>query len=920
MQILSVTLKNFKTHRDRYFEFQPGTNAICGENGAGKTSLLEAIAWTLFNYQGDYAKEDLIRNGSSSAQVTVAFISNRDGRTYEVQRCTQRGYTLYDPQLDERLPYTRIKDEVLPWLRQHLGVSPGTDLAQLFARTIGVPQGTFTADFLQTAENRKTVFDAILKVEEYKAAYKQMNALRRYAETQVETVKQEIAQYEEALAALPDLQVRAQQVEQEIQANTAQLKDLEIALSSLQRDRTELQAKAQQIQALEGQCQTLLAQIGGKTQVSMQLQQNLEQANQAVQLCAQHRSAYEQYQAVETQLQALTQQQQVRYKVQKQHHTIQQQVHQHQAELTRLQLQLEASTQQEAALADLHPQVAQQENLEAQLAQVQRELQALQQVHLRQQQIQQQIDLSRQQQGALEQKLEQLRGLVPLVEEIGPLEQQRDRTQQQLSRLEAARQFEQELQTLVSNSQSAIGQHQSQAAEALQTLSTLQDSIPLLSAESVANLRQAIEAGVSLNQALVTELKAILQDLAQQTDVAALRAQLKHTQQTLEQRYQQRGELAQIQTFEQQLAVLKDQQQQGQAELKQIQAKLTHEPTLQEQQRDLGLVLQQLGDPRGQRQLLQRALAGKADLQVALQRQQQLTQAQQQQLTDLEAKLETFAQLDQQIAEQQQARRAHQAGYTLFLQNQQAAERQPQLAAELTDIASHVEVLQQQLATLQADLKTYTADFDPAALSAIEARYGEMRSQADQLVGSLPQQQKLLAELEQQLAALQDTAEKRRQAEQERLRRERLKRFVNFARNAYKDAGPRITECYVQSISREADRLFRELLNRPNVALEWSRDYEIQVQEGPNRRRFINLSGGEQMCAALAVRLALLKVLADIDIAFFDEPTTNMDRPRRESLAEAISRIKSFRQLFVISHDDTFEKVTENVILVQREA
>ncbi|NJN22801.1 MAG: SMC family ATPase [Leptolyngbya sp. RL_3_1] len=147
MQILSVTLKNFKTHQDRYFVFQPGTNAICGENGAGKTSILEAIAWSLFNYQGSYAKEDLIRNGSGSAQVTVEFVSSHDQRTYDVQRCTTKGYTLFDPQLGQRLPYTRIKDEVLPWLRDHLGVNPGTDLGELFARTIGVPQGTFTADF-----------------------------------------------------------------------------------------------------------------------------------------------------------------------------------------------------------------------------------------------------------------------------------------------------------------------------------------------------------------------------------------------------------------------------------------------------------------------------------------------------------------------------------------------------------------------------------------------------------------------------------------------------------------------------------------------------------------------------------------------------------------------------------------------------
>ena len=123
-----------------YVEFQPGINAISGENGAGKTSLLEAIAWVLFNYQGDYAKEDLIRNGSGSAQVTVSFTSNYDGRTYEVSALHPAGIhpTLGGgpppPQLNQRLPYNRIKDEVLPWLKQHLGVASTTNLQQLFAR------------------------------------------------------------------------------------------------------------------------------------------------------------------------------------------------------------------------------------------------------------------------------------------------------------------------------------------------------------------------------------------------------------------------------------------------------------------------------------------------------------------------------------------------------------------------------------------------------------------------------------------------------------------------------------------------------------------------------------------------------------------------------------------------------------------
>jgi DNA repair protein SbcC/Rad50 len=157
-------------------------------------------------------------------------------------------------------------------------------------------------------------------------------------------------------------------------------------------------------------------------------------------------------------------------------------------------------------------------------------------------------------------------------------------------------------------------------------------------------------------------------------------------------------------------------------------------------------------------------------------------------------------------------------------------------------------------------------------------------------------------------------------AEKDLKHHDKVRKFIVFARKSFKEAGPRITERYLINISKEADRLFRELLNRPNVALEWTRDYEILVREDAFTRRFINLSGGEQMCAALAVRLALLRVLADLDIAFFDEPTTNMDRIRRQQLASAIANIRSFRQLFVISHDDTFEQVTDNVILVEREA
>ncbi|MBD2022418.1 AAA family ATPase, partial [Leptolyngbya sp. FACHB-36] len=243
-------------------------------------------------------------------------------------------------------------------------------------------------------------------------------------------------------------------------------------------------------------------------------------------------------------------------------------------------------------------------------------------------------------------------------------------------------------------------------------------------------------------------------------------------------------------------------------------------------------------------------------------------------------------------------------------------ERQQQLQTEL----DQRHTLEQHVGTVAEQVDRLRCTFDPDRFQRVQDMYQQVNSRCVALIARLPDMLKYLEELDQQVMKLEAIRTKRTQAKAALDKKRKIDRFVKFARKAYKDAGPRITERYLHSISREADRLFRELLNRPNVSLDWTRDYEIIVREGAHDRRFVNLSGGEQMCAALAVRLALLKVLADVDIAFFDEPTTNMDRPRREQLAEAIANIKTFRQLFVISHDDTFEKVTENIIVVQREA
>jgi DNA repair protein SbcC/Rad50 len=289
-------------------------------------------------------------------------------------------------------------------------------------------------------------------------------------------------------------------------------------------------------------------------------------------------------------------------------------------------------------------------------------------------------------------------------------------------------------------------------------------------------------------------------------------------------------------------------------------------------------------------------------------------------IAQLDNQLAPLVTLSEQFQTQQTLRESHRSAYQQYLENQQLANSYRQRQTQLQTLTVQLQQLQDEVNQLTIALTPLKNQFDPLQFQTIQQDYQTANDQKNLLSGGLPEKLKRLEELDQQLEKLKRIQAQRTIAADKLKQQSKVEKFIRFARKAYKDAGPRITERYLQTISREADRLFRELLNRPNVSLSWTRDYEIVVQEAVHTRRFINLSGGEQMCAALAVRLALLKVLADIDVAFFDEPTTNMDKLRREHLAEAIGNIKTFRQLFVISHDDTFEKVTENIIWIERES
>ena len=85
MIIESIKIKNFLSHEDTEIDFEQGINIITGKNGAGKTSVLDAIKFALFAESRNNEKNnELIKKGKTYFEITLDF--NINGEHYEVYR------------------------------------------------------------------------------------------------------------------------------------------------------------------------------------------------------------------------------------------------------------------------------------------------------------------------------------------------------------------------------------------------------------------------------------------------------------------------------------------------------------------------------------------------------------------------------------------------------------------------------------------------------------------------------------------------------------------------------------------------------------------------------------------------------------------------------------------------------------------
>lgn len=145
--------------------------------------------------------------------------------------------------------------------------------------------------------------------------------------------------------------------------------------------------------------------------------------------------------------------------------------------------------------------------------------------------------------------------------------------------------------------------------------------------------------------------------------------------------------------------------------------------------------------------------------------------------------------------------------------------------------------------------------------------------------------------------------------------------FLVYMRDLYSRLPQELSIRYREYVSYMATNSYRKI-SKEAVHISISDDYELSLIDDVNNKNvktIDQLSGGEQMSIALSVRFAMMRQLSGLDVYFLDEPTINLDYQRRNNISDVVSDIsKDLTQLFVISHDDTFDDITERIIKVTK--
>jgi len=893
MWITQVELRNVKSYVDSSpIRFERGVNAITGPNGAGKSTILEAIGFALFDALPNFKQGQFLREGEKRGEIVISFVDALDEREYQVVRPLGGGNSyVYDPEVKRKV--VEGKADVVDWIKDHLRVEPTADLRSLFIDAVGVPQGMLSAPFLGNKAARKAKFDSLLQVNDYEQAWANLRETNRYLNELIFDKREHIALLHGRLERLPDLEADLERIEAEIDSHEKSLSRAESRINEVSEYKSTLDVKKARIDELNAKLRELDRDLAGLGRLLANANAALDESSAAQKVVEESKGGYEAFVSAQNSFTELETQRQKRDDLNSRIGKVDRELALSEQKLEQLQGEVKTITRAEKRMTELEPLVERQNKLEADL----------------QTAIQDSRRLEESGQKAAHEKsgLEELKTKLEGVrEEL----KKRSSIDTQIRTMDLQRtKLERENAQLAANGERIQGDRQ-----------RLQELLNVLVASEEADCpvcRRPLEEHHKdeLNSHYQEEINEINKQRDQNRNaykktkkslvsVDAELSKLKREVETLAQPVRETELLEEINKQDEEVKNW----------LEQINV-LANSP---KKVVEIKTELSELGDPSREHQLLGIQTKKRGHIEERIAEQEVFQKYFLAQKAELESALQEHTNLDEDITNQRKILTTHKKDHQRYMQNQHTAQELPSRREKVGNYKTEQENLRVSQEQKKADLEQVQGEYDQAAHEAVKREYEQLTVEIGALEAGLKLRRDHQEKLTVDINALHQDRGALGCVERELGEVKTLADMLDFFRKTIREAGPYITRTLVQTISAEANRIFGEIINDYTMQLTWDENYAIIIEHKGCQRVFKQLSGGEQMAAALAVRLALLREMSSVDLAFFDEPTASLDDVRRDNLAEQIARIKGFSQLFIISHDDTFERDIQHVLRVSK--
>jgi DNA repair protein SbcC/Rad50 len=172
--IESIQLRNWKSHTESNFQFQPGTNVLVGSMGAGKSSILQAISFALFGTFSELKhrnikSSDVISRSAEQkiAEVTLSIKSPKN-KAFQIKRKIDAKKNIAEGTVRDaegKLVAGPQTTQVNDFVKKELGVDD-----EIFLRTVYAMQNDIDMILKLAPKERKKRIDELMGLNKFEVA------------------------------------------------------------------------------------------------------------------------------------------------------------------------------------------------------------------------------------------------------------------------------------------------------------------------------------------------------------------------------------------------------------------------------------------------------------------------------------------------------------------------------------------------------------------------------------------------------------------------------------------------------------------------------------------------------------------------------------------------------------------------------